>query len=305
MTPNLLIAGVQKAGTTWLHSMLAEHPDFAMSKPKELNHLRTPEARFHEGWDDYLRHWAGRSERFRGESTPHYFWAPDPVWGPKGGINVARRVAEHLDPEAQVIVILRDPVSRAVSSYWHQFSRGRFDPSTTGILRAPAHWGIVDLGFYSRHYAQWAGELGAERVHVLLYDDLVSDPDAFLRQALTVLGARVDVPEFWDVIDVHARVHDKSWVKEFRAAHDPVTEAEIAALVEIYRDEVAWVESHLGRSLPAWSDREALITKHAHSSGEPGPWVADPATVPEWQRALNRERKRRERNAAPRPSRRD
>ena len=30
MKPNLLIAGAQKSGTTWLHKLLAQHPDIAL-----------------------------------------------------------------------------------------------------------------------------------------------------------------------------------------------------------------------------------------------------------------------------------
>ena len=35
--PNLLVIGVQKGGTTWLHRCLASHPSVYMSKTKELH----------------------------------------------------------------------------------------------------------------------------------------------------------------------------------------------------------------------------------------------------------------------------
>lgn len=262
MKPNLLIAGAQKAGTTWLHRMLEHHPDIAMSAKKELNHLRAPETSFRAGWDDYLAHWAGRRERWRGESTPHYFWHARPPYGPAGVVDVAQRVRDELDDDTVVLVLLRDPVSRAVSGYWHNFSRRRLDPEVTSLFRTPPEMGVIDLGFYRRHHEHWVEALGAERVHVLLYDDLVADPHAFIVAALEAIGARVDAPGFWDDIDVEARIHDKAWVKTYRAERNPITAIEVATLLDLYRDDIAYVEQITGRDLCAWRDLDALVAQH-------------------------------------------
>lgn len=282
MIPNLLIAGAQKSGTTWLHRMLAKHPDFAMSRPKELEHLRRREPEFTDGWENYLARWEGRTERFRGESTPHYFRAPERfVPGEWPAVDVAQRVADHLGDDTQIVVILRDPVSRAVSGYWHNFSRGRFDPQTTSIFRCPPSQNIIELGFYQQHYEHWARVLDPARIHVMLYDDLVADPDAFLRAVLTRLGARVDVPEYWAKANPSKRIHDKAWVKEFRAAHNPITAIEVAALLAVYRPTIAWAEEFFGRELPRWKDLGGLVSTHSAGRRGPGPWVLDPASVPE------------------------
>jgi hypothetical protein len=265
MKPNLLIAGAQKAGTTWLHRMLEHHPDIAMSAKKELNNLRLPEASFRARWEEYLAHWEGRTERWRGESTPHYFWDARPPYGPQGVPDVARRVRDELDDDTVVLVLLRDPVSRAVSGYWHNFSRQRLDPQTTSLFRTPPEMGVIDLGFYRRHHEHWVDTLGAGRVKVLLYDDLVADPEGFVVSALEAIGAPTDVPEFWAAIDVNARIHDKSWVKEYRAANNPITAIEVAALLDLYRDDIDYVEQVTGRDLAAWRDRDALVAKHARA----------------------------------------
>lgn len=37
--PNLLVTGVQKGGTTWLHTTLGSHDDVFMSRVKELRYF--------------------------------------------------------------------------------------------------------------------------------------------------------------------------------------------------------------------------------------------------------------------------
>src|SRR4051795_9628055 len=111
--PNLLIAGVSKAGTTSLFRYLAQHPDVCASDVKELRYfsaLRYGEPLAPTG--DYARHFAScRGERYRMEATPGYY---------AGGRLVAEAV-ESLLPETRVVVSFRDPVQRCWS--WYRFVR--------------------------------------------------------------------------------------------------------------------------------------------------------------------------------------
>ena len=275
MKPNLLIAGAQKSGTTWLHKLLAQHPDIAMSERKELNYFQRPESVYRANWDRYLDNWAGATERWRGESTPHYFWCCQPPFGPRGMPDAALRIKERLGDDLTALVLLRDPVSRAVSGYWHNFAMKRFDPATVGIFRLPPQMGVIDLGFYRRHHEHWATVLGPDRIHTMLYDDLVANPKGWIVQALDAIGASVDVPDFWASIDPEQRIHDRVWVKKYRKQRPSVTAAEIAALLELYRDDIAYVEDLTGRALPAWRDLDALIARHCASeaAGRPGGWM--------------------------------
>src|SRR6478735_3213389 len=255
--------------------MLARHPDIAMSERKELNYFNLPEDAFHADWDRYLDNWTGATERWRGESTPHYFWYSQPPFGVRGQPDIAKRIAEKLGDDVTVLLMLRDPVSRAVSSYWHNFSKKRFDPATASILRLPPQMGVVDLGFYRRHHTHWTEVLGPDRIHTMLYDDLVADPRALIVQALGAIGASAAVTAFWESIDPYQRIHEKAWVKRYREQRRTFTAAEIAALLELYRDDIAYVEGLTGRALPAWRDLDALIARHCETdeSGGSNDWT--------------------------------
>lgn len=262
--PNLLIAGVQKAGTSWLHRRLAQHPDFFMSDPKELHFFQAPE-KVHSTseWKAYLDHFKGAEQyRWRGESTPNYFHSGPGPFSPDERADSAAEVARRLGADVQVVVSLRDPVSRAVSGYWHQFRRARLD-LTESIFRLPTLWSIIDFGLYRRHYEHWARTVGADRIHVVLHDDLVNDPRGFLSAVLTKLDTPEPAPDVWGPKDLAERVNDPVWLRDYRRERNPITATEIAALLEIYRDDIAFVEELTGRSLDGWRDLDALVRRHA------------------------------------------
>lgn len=255
--PNLLVAGAQKSGTTWLHSQLSHHPDVFMSAKKELNFFNTPANRGDaDAWAAYARNFADAGDvRYRGESTPHYFWkrvAGAPYSPPPLDPDPAEFVRELLGHDLTVLVLLRDPVSRAVSAYHHNNSRNR----TRGrsLFDCPTTMGLVDIGFYSRHWQHWVEVIGRERLSVHLYDDLAADPPGLLRAVLERLDL-ADVPEFWAAARPGKKVHRR------KQAETPavVTPQEIAELHAIYAREIDFVEELTGRDLPAWRDLDRLV----------------------------------------------
>ena len=113
---DFFIVGAQKAGTSALWTYLAEHPAVFLSKEKEL-HFFDDDARFlltnpvaiiirvlqYHTCFGGLRHGA----KVIGEATPIYCW-----W--RGALE---RIAAY-NPKAKIIMLMRDPVSRAYS-HWN------------------------------------------------------------------------------------------------------------------------------------------------------------------------------------------
>ena len=113
-----LIGGVQKAGTTALSRYLASHPALALPAAKEAHVFDDP--RFEESWDrkriddEYARHFGPTDDsRLHGDATPIYFFHP----------TLVRRIAAY-NPSMRWIVLLRDPVERAISHYQMELARG-------------------------------------------------------------------------------------------------------------------------------------------------------------------------------------
>ena len=110
--PNLFILGAAKCGTWTLHGCLAAQAQVCMSDPKEPFFF---EAQFEQGLDHYHRtyfgHWNG--ERLIGESRHRNLYLP----------YVPERI-HRVSPEARLIVMVRNPIERAYSHWWHWYSRG-------------------------------------------------------------------------------------------------------------------------------------------------------------------------------------
>ena len=127
--PDFIIIGAPKAGTTALHSALAQHPEVFTTTPKEPKywlcgdapppHWTGPgDAHSQQEWiwrrRDYDALFRPAAEhQVRGESTPFYLWS----------YPAHRRIAEHL-PDVKLIAVVRDPIDRAYSNWMHLWSDG-------------------------------------------------------------------------------------------------------------------------------------------------------------------------------------
>ena len=105
---DFMTVGAQKCGTTALAHFLSRHPGTGMANPKEVHLFDAP---------DYSSDWSPEEidERYR-RSFEH---CP--------GVVVRGEVAcelERYNPELKLIVLLRDPVERAVSQYCMERDRG-------------------------------------------------------------------------------------------------------------------------------------------------------------------------------------
>jgi hypothetical protein len=121
--PDFVIVGAQKAGTTSLYAYLAALPDVLPAASKEVHFFDTctwsagPTA-YRANFPFKAHLWlASRLRRRRvitGEATPYYLYHPV----------VAERLAATA-PHAKIVILLRDPVERTLSHYWHEVRGGR------------------------------------------------------------------------------------------------------------------------------------------------------------------------------------
>lgn len=147
---NFMIVGAQKCGTTALWSYLAEHPDICMAEGREVHlfdlmdtdYVR-PERldRFYAG---YFPHYRGQA--LRGESTPAYLYHP-------------RALAQihRYNPDMKLIVLLRDPIERALSHYAMERAQGheRWPLTAALMLESLRLW--------------WHRRSGQPRIHQMFY----------------------------------------------------------------------------------------------------------------------------------------
>lgn len=223
--PDFVIVGTQKGGTSSLYAYLCEHPLVARAARKEVHYF---DLHFAEGaaWyrsqfpdlDDLVEQ-AGvarreglRAERaLTGEASPYYLFHP----------LAAPRMATDL-PDVNVIVLLRDPVARALSHYHHAVRLGVEDRSLADALEHEAarldgeeERLVADPGaesFSHRQHSYRARGRYLEqllrfddfrargRLLVLRSEDLFADPQRVYDETLAFLG----LPS-WRIEDARAR----------------------------------------------------------------------------------------------------
>ena len=118
--PDVLIIGAQRCGTSSLYKYLGRHPNVVPSLRKEVEYFSIDHARG-ETW--YRAHFPlairRRIARLRRRPWLTFEATPDYLFDPR----VPTRV-KGLLPDVKLIVVLRDPVARAVSHYHHMVRHG-------------------------------------------------------------------------------------------------------------------------------------------------------------------------------------
>ena len=205
--PDALIIGAPKAGTSALHAALAHHPQIYASPVKEPKYYMCwdapPPAYTGPGDPHSNQEWIWRRDDYellfqqapegavRLESTPFYLYMP----------GARRRIAEEL-AEARLIIIVRDPIDRAYSNWMHLWVDG-LEPISDFVeawhaedRRVAAGWAPFwhyrRLGRYGEQLADLFRLVERERVFVLRYWQLVSQPTETLNRVAEFLGIDQD-----------------------------------------------------------------------------------------------------------------
>jgi len=213
-TPDFLIVGAAKSGTSSLHSYLSKHPDIYMpEKRKELYfwHMATNTNRSildHAGegniptqLNEYLEYFEdARENQITGEACPSYLYFHN---------HVLQNLKEHHAnwKDVKIIIILREPVSRIVSQY-RFVCKKQLDPeflSFSKSLKAEADrvkqdellpdLFYTDVSKYSEQVEFYLKNF--KNVHVCLYDDLKETPRKLLGNLCSFLEVdSTKLPEF-------------------------------------------------------------------------------------------------------------
>lgn len=161
-TPDFLIVGAMKAGTTTLHRDLSQHPDVFLSVPKEPEVLIRYDKR-EEMLSDYafLFKRARRGQKL-GEASTAYTKRPTHE-------GVAEKAKALCGSQLKIIYIRREPIDRILSQYEHESQFGLIDGSLEEALRT--HSRLIDYSRYEWQIAPWLAAFGEENVLQLTLED--------------------------------------------------------------------------------------------------------------------------------------
>ncbi len=165
MLPGFIGIGTQRAATTWLHECLIEHPQVYLPAAKELHFF---DIEFGRGMDWYEQQFEAAPDGvLAGEITPNYLECHPAM----------ARLAATL-PQARLLVILRDPIERAYSSY-QLFAHRHEGIDFTAACRRDRS--LLEIGKYGQHMEHVYSLYPREQVHVMLYEDVQNHPRQVLQ----------------------------------------------------------------------------------------------------------------------------
>jgi hypothetical protein len=192
--PNFMILGAAKAGTSSLWAYLNQHPEVFLARNKEPNFFAlaatplpepgpaAPE-RLHEllysytvtDFNDYTGLFeAPAGARAIGEASVRYLYTP----------GTAARIRACV-PDARLVILLRDPVTRLYSHYCMNRQYGLeplalLDAVAREDERVAARWGYdwhyTRVSRYSSQLLSYLAEFPREQVGIFLYEDFARNP---------------------------------------------------------------------------------------------------------------------------------
>jgi sulfotransferase family protein len=196
--PNFLIIGVEKGGTTWLHTQLKKHPDIFLPNTKEVHFFNKYNSNFvaydyyKYGLNWYRRFFKGyNGQKAIGEVTPMYICdAEAPL-----------RIKATL-PGVKLIVMLRNPVQRAYSHYWMAKHKNHIALSFKKVIEQEEPR-FIQRGLYYKQLKIYYELFHSHQIMVLFYDEVFKSPDYWLSQ----------ICKFLEVTDSYYQsdtsIHDK------------------------------------------------------------------------------------------------
>jgi Sulfotransferase domain len=191
--PNTFLIGVQKAGTTTLDDWLAQHPQIFCYESLKDVHLFARYANKEEIDKRLQQETAGyTSQPIVLQSAVNYFFYPQ----------LLQSIAQYA-PQAKLIVILRNPVDRAVSSYsYFKKMLRETRPMEEAMIYPPKEatdfnkdnndFTYIEHGLYAKQVKSCLQYFTKEQLLVLDYNDLVKNPAGLLKNMFTFLGVDAD-----------------------------------------------------------------------------------------------------------------
>ncbi|MEJ5312536.1 MAG: sulfotransferase domain-containing protein [Anaerolineae bacterium] len=206
--PNFFLLGAAKSGSTSLYYYLSQHAEVCFSDPKEPRFF---EKEYIQGmdfyWQTYFKGWQGQP--LIGDASQRNLFLP----------YVPPRIHAQC-PEAKLIVLLRNPIDRAFSDWWMNYSLGieklPFEKAIAANLeqlrsgfsfagedgealwREAMHWGgahryvkyrwYLEMGYYAEQLQRYLALFPDTQLQVLFFEELKA-PLELVNRALTFLGA--------------------------------------------------------------------------------------------------------------------
>ena len=229
MKPNLFIVGQPKSGTTALHQFLGQHPEIYMSSIKEPHffcsdfHLESDRFYGKQRFFDirtesaYLQLFAkAEGAKIAGESSTNYLYS-----------QVAAEKIYNFNPDAKIIIILREPAKFLYSLHSHyvKFTEENEPDFLTALAKESDRLGEKDISRrvtspsylyysqrvqYDRQVKRYCDRFNREQIKVVIFEEFKAENQRLYREILEFLGVDPSFTPEYDAVNVNKEVKFKA-----------------------------------------------------------------------------------------------
>ena len=195
---DFFIVGAPKAGTTSLYHYLNEHSEIEMSSQKEPDFfsdqsLQQQKLYYDKNRIDTLEKYNSLFERedviLRGDSSVSYLFYED----------VPHKIITY-NPDAKIIIMLRNPIDRAFSHYLMDYSLGLISESFETIIQKQSkhknanlfYQQYIQVSEYSKQIKRYLEVFSKENIHFIDYEDFKNDTSDVVNSVFLFLGVNDD-----------------------------------------------------------------------------------------------------------------
>lgn len=187
---NMMIVGAEKAGTSSLQQYLGQHPQICTHDPREMNFF-VIEDEYQQGYEQIFPYYFSECQTSTNVVVAK---SAGCMYSPMAAIRLQRH-----NPEVQVVILLRNPIERAYSSYWFSRRRG-WEASPTFEMALKSNNGrlhrfdsneklsiYLEQSNYIKYLPQIFDLFDKEQIHIFLLEDLKNEAQKVCSQLFAVV----------------------------------------------------------------------------------------------------------------------
>lgn len=221
--PDFFIVGAPKCGTSSLRYYLEQHPEIFMSTPAEPLMFCPDIIKANvSSFEEYLTLFESAEDKVCGEKSTRYLFS-----------EVAPQKIYELNPEAKIVIMLREPVSFMHS--WHsellmwfvediddfemalgaeaERKHGKKIPVTCS---APRQLSYREFAEYSIHVQRYLSIFNRDKIHFLILEDLKANPVQTFQELLSFLEVDSDFIPNMEVRNKNKKIGNMKLHRFFR-----------------------------------------------------------------------------------------
>ena len=183
----LFIVGAQRSGTTYLYTMLDSHPQILMARPirpEPKYFLRDSTYKRNSAYYESLYYESRRKEHlYIGEKSTSYIES-----------NVAAERIKSMYPEAKILIMLRNPVTRTYSNYRFSVENGIETLSFFDAIMAEQErlensdfntsvnpYAYQRRGHYILYINQYLKYFSRDQLYIIIYEEFICNINSIQR----------------------------------------------------------------------------------------------------------------------------